>query len=151
MSHTILNLNYKATTTPAGLYEANYRRLDRLIPELRALPLNKTIDLPTSKLSIGILQQYKYTSVLALKQSLLTTNEQFSFINMELRMCHDARLLEVIGYQGKNPVQSAVKYPNKHMLQLDEKKQLNLLLKDILEHAIKTKSYSEGNSSLHCH
>lgn len=151
MSHTILSLNYKAATTPTGLYEANYRRLDRLIPELRTLPLNKVVELPESILAIGIVQQYKYTSVISLQQSLLTTNKQLSIINMELRMCHDARLLEVISYQGKSPVQSALKYPNKQMLQLDEKKQLNLLLKDILEHAIRNKSYSEGSSSLHCH
>lgn len=141
---TILRKAYSCHT-PAGLYEANYRRLNRLIPKLKSLKLNKNINLPISKLSIKVLEQYKYTSVLKLNQplaysfesSLSTMGEDLAMINMELRVCYDACLIEVIAYQGKNPIHSPLNYPNKHMLQVDEKKQLNLLLKDILDSALK--------------
>lgn len=135
MSHTIKRA-YQATT-PTGLYEANYRRLSRLVPDLRIYEIQESLSLPTSKIVITILEQHKYTTVIALKQTLQTRISHLSTIEMDLRICHDANVLEVIGYQGKSPIQSALVYPNKHMLQIDEKKQLNLLLKDILENSVK--------------
>lgn len=120
-----------------ALYETNYRRLNHLFPGLKIYKLNKTFHLPISQVCVGIIEQYKYTSIIFLKQSLKTTMAQLSTIKMKLRVCHDACLVEVIGYQGQSPIQSALTYPNKQMLQLDEKKQLNLLLKEILENTIK--------------
>lgn len=146
MSHTITKSIYR-TTTPTGLYEANFRRLSRLIPELTDYQINDSICLPLSTLCISVLEQFKYTTVIALKQSLQTDTRHVSAIDMDLRVCHDACLVEVIGYQGKSPIQSALVYPNKHMLQVDEKKQLNLLLKDILENAIKNARYYAHSTS----
>ena len=136
MSHTIKPSLYM-TTTPTGLYEANYRRLTRLIPDIKTYAKKESIELNASKIDIIIIEQFKYTTVIELKQALQASARHFSSIDMEIRICHDANLVEVIGYQGKSPIQSALVYPNKHMLQVDEKKQLNLLLKDILENAIK--------------
>lgn len=148
MSHTITQSFY-STTTPTALYEANYRRFIRLTPELLDLQVNESFCLPLSKLSITVLEQHKYTTVIALKQSLQTDIMHLSAIDMDLRICHDACVVEVLGYQGKSPVQSALVYPNKHMLQVDEKKQLNLLLKDILENSIKTE-YHHARSKSPC-
>lgn len=140
MSHTIAKHHYQ-TTTPTGLYEANYRRLSRLVPGLNTCEVDETVFLPQSKIAITILEQHKYTTVIALKQSLHTHISRLSSIAMDLRICHDANVLEVIGYQGKSPIQSALVYPNKHMIQIDEKKQLNLLLKDILENSVKIEQH----------
>lgn len=151
MSHTIVDSLCRkkyTNTTPTALYETNYRRLNRLIPNLKAIKLNKIIDLPISKLSIRIIEQYKYTSLIVLHQSLITTFTQLSVINMELRACHDACVIEVIAYQGESPIQSALTYPNKQMLQRDEKKQLNLLLKEILESALKNEFSTDHLSSV---
>ena len=141
MSHTITKYDYQ-TTTPTGLYEANYRRLSRLLPDLSNCEVKETLSLPKSKITVTILEQHKYTTVIALKQSLQTSISHLSAIAMDLRICHDANVLEVIGYQGTSPVQSALVYPNKHMIQIDEKKQLNLLLKDILENSVKIERHS---------
>jgi len=141
MSHTIIKYGYQ-TTTPTGLYEANYRRLSRLLPDLSNYEVKDTLSLTKSKITVTILEQHKYTTVIALKQSLQTSFSHLSSIAMELRICHDANVLEVIGYQGTSPVQSALVYPNKHMIQIDEKKQLNLLLKDILENSVKIERHS---------
>jgi len=73
---------------------------------------------------------------------------QLATINLKVRVCHDAGVAEVIGYQGKSPVQSAQSYPNKQMLQIDEKKQLNLLLKEVLENMIKNKFSKNKISSI---
>ncbi len=146
MSHTIRKSAH-IITTPTGLYEANYRRLLRLVPELHSLNVNVKHYLAHSDLSLCALEQYKYTSIVSLQQSLPAMLSQqthdsghfrhLTLIDMELRVCHDACLAEVIGYQGKSPIQSARSYPNKHMLQVDEKRQLNLFLKDVLETSLK--------------
>ena len=157
MTHTLSKSNYQ-TTTPTGLYEANFRRLLRLVPEVSELLVNDEFFLPASKITLGILEQYKYTTVLSLQQSLQTNvttylNEYLKSINhlssidMELRVCHDACLVEVIGYQGKSPIESAYVYPNKHMLQIDEKRQLNLFLKDVLERSLKTEKHTKSINS----
>lgn len=157
MTHTISKSEHRITT-PTGLYEANFRRLIRLVPELGNLPVNETFYLPRSQISINILQQFKYTTVISLKQSLqtsliqdmtqkLTPAAHLYSIDMELRVCHDACLLEVIGYQGKTPIQSAHVYPNKHMLQVDEKRQLNLLLKEVLENSLKNEYHQSRTDS----
>ncbi|MCU7967770.1 MAG: DUF1249 domain-containing protein, partial [gamma proteobacterium symbiont of Bathyaustriella thionipta] len=146
------------TTTPTGLYEANYRRLQRLAPQLSELSANDVLLLSASKITLRILEQYKYTTVISLKQLLQTelsahlndhskSMSHLASIDMELRVCHDACLVEVIGYQGKSPIQSACVYPNKHMLQVDEKRQLNLFLKDVLESALKSQYYRKRISS----
>ena len=141
MSHTIKRPR-RLTTTPTGLYEANFRRLLRLMPV--QLSANKTFSLAQAKITIKVLQQYKYTTVISLKKILHTQPESYlsilshlSVIDMELRICHDACVVEVIGYQGKSPIQSLCPYPNEDMLQIDEKRQLNLFLKDVLENALK--------------
>ena len=136
MSHTIIRRQYQ-TTTPVGLYEANFRRLTRILPDIAQRKVGESIELAAENTTITILEQFKYTSIISLQQVLNTSFNKLSDVEMELRICHDARLLEVAGYQGRNPVQSALYYPNKHMLQLDEKKQLNLLLKEILETSIR--------------
>ena len=153
MTHTINKSNYQSTT-PTGLYEANYRRLLRLVPEVSELSVNNNFFLSASTIILRILERYKYTTIISLKQPLQTnlktslkTMTHLSSIDMELRVCHDACLVEVIGYQGKSPIQSASVYPNKHMLQIDEKRQLNLFLKDVLESSLKTKYYQKRISS----
>ena len=161
MTHTITQSVHR-TTTPTGLYEANYRRLIRLMPKLSTMRMNDNYSLSLSKIVINIIEQYKYTTVISLKRSLTLSSHisdtsqklnrlnplsQLSSINMELRVCHDACLVEVIGYQGKAPIQSAHVYPNKHMLQIDEKRQLNLFLKDVLENSLKTEYHHSCISS----
>ncbi len=157
MTHTITQSLYR-TTTPTGLYEANYRRLIRLVPGIRAIAVNDSFCLHSSKIVINILEQYKYTSVISLKQALqMPAKNDGEFketmfvhpgsIDMELRVCHDASLVEIIGYQGCSPIQSANVYPNKHMLQVDEKRQVNLFLKEVLEHSLKCENQLRQTSS----
>jgi len=153
MSHTIKKSNHHITT-PTALYEANYRRLVRLTStvvydgsiqfnSIKTGLVNQCIELVYANMSFCILEQYKYTTIISLKQNLV--NEKKGFINltgidMQLRICHDACVVEVIAYQGKSPIQSASVYPNKHMLQIDEKRQLNIFLKELLEYTLKART-----------
>jgi uncharacterized protein YqiB (DUF1249 family) len=143
----MMKKNAYLTTTPVGLYESNYRRLNRLFDDLSIFSVGDIITLQHSEIRLQILEQHKYTTVIHFQQNLQTHFKQLNAIEMELRICHDASLTEVVGYQGQSPVQSALVYPNRHMLQVDEKKQLNLLLKDILENAIKSERRKNHTTS----
>ena len=136
MSHTLSN-SKRLTTTPVALYEGNYRRIMRLFPELRELNKGYVVDNLSEELNLIILEQHKYTTMVSLTHQLRSAHS-FAKITMDLRGCHDAGLLEVIAYQGQSQLYSIHAYPNKHMLQTDEKRQINLFLRDLLEHAIKS-------------
>ncbi len=164
MTHTI-NRSKHIITTPTGLYEANYRRLMRLVPNLRTLQVNDQHGLSAEKITLKILQQYKFTSVISFQQSLqwldfdsdsdtnIHSSEEpalnhLRFIDMELRACHDACLLEVIAYQGKSPIHTSEAFPANHLLQRDEKRQLNLFLKELLEKSLKTECHHKQMAKL---
>lgn len=139
MSHTIPNYG---ATTPTALYEANYRRFIKLFDVIGDLLPEQSIELLASQIDLCILEQHKYTTVVLFTKHLASRQRpgqhgQYNKIEMELRICHDACVIEVIAYQGHKPIVSAVTYPNQQMLQIDEKKQLNLLLKEILENAVR--------------
>jgi uncharacterized protein YqiB (DUF1249 family) len=139
MSHTISDYG---TATPTALYEANYRRFIKLFNDVRDLLPGKNIELLVSQIDLCILEQHKYTTVVSFTKYLVTQEwsgqlGRYSKVAMELRVCHDASVIEVIAYQGHKPIVSAITYPNQEMLHLDEKKQLNRLLKEILENAIR--------------
>lgn len=139
MSHTIPDYG---AATPTALYEANYRRFVKLFDAVTHLSIDEIIELGASHIELCILEQHNYTTVVLFTKHLasrqcLGQHGRYSTIEMELRVCHDACVIEVIAYQGHKPIVSAVTYPNQQMLHLDEKKQLNRLLKEILENAIK--------------
>lgn len=139
MSHTIPDYG---AATPTALYEANYRRFVKLFAGIAHLSVDEIIKLLASQIDLRILEQHNYTTVVLFNKRLASRqghaqHDQYSKIEMELRVCHDACVIEVIAYQGHKPIVSAVTYPNQQMLHLDEKKQLNRLLKEILENAIR--------------
>ena len=142
MTHTIKKSTHRITT-PTELYEANYRRFIRLSTQLSRLPVGKQQILAASGVCLEVLEQFKYTSIISLKQSLFRAFAEYelpslplSCITMELRVCHDACVIEVISYEGTYAIQSARVYPNQHMWQIDEKRQLNFFLKELLEEAL---------------
>ncbi|WP_198264022.1 DUF1249 domain-containing protein [sulfur-oxidizing endosymbiont of Gigantopelta aegis] len=159
MSHTIKQSKH-SITTPTGLYEANYRRLMRLVPDLCAKQVNDKYCLSAEQMTLKVLQQYKYTTVISFQHSLHIPGNTVNFyhedyelshlqaIDMELRVCHDACLLEVIAYQGKSPIHSSQAFPAKHLLQRDEKRQLNLFLKELLEKSLRTEYHHKPLAKL---
>jgi len=54
-------------------------------------------------------------------------------LTMTVRMYHDAKVAEVMNCSGHGTFEPEYGYPNKHMLQRDEKRQLNQLLGEWLD------------------
>ena len=141
MSHTIpANKKISKLVTPLALYESNYRRILKLFPELmdahhQGNSGGSLFALRDESVQVKIIEQHKYTSIIKLTKFIAGVNQKtrIKSAQMDLRICFDARLVEVISFQNSQPIKMYRSYPNKEMLLPDEKKQLNLHLKNILE------------------
>lgn len=111
------------------LYEGNYRSLTYLVPALRSIQVPATFilsDLPRIRMSI--VECCKYTALLAFTHSLSVGAVRVPDLALKVRICHDARVAEVIGYQGRSRFAAVYPYPNKDMYGVFEKRQVNLFL-----------------------
>ncbi len=97
-----------------------------------------------AQLSINIHEQSVYTTMLSLcytfneSPSYLSQALQgFSALEFEVRLYHDAHVLEIMGFQGMYSIQPSYQYPNKRMHQPDEKLQQQTLLRLCLQYALK--------------
>jgi uncharacterized protein YqiB (DUF1249 family) len=111
------------------LYEGNYRSLAQLVPGLRSIQVPATFilsDLPRIRMSI--VESCKYTALLAFTHSLALGADWVPDLALKVRICHDARVAEVIGYQGRCRFAAVYPYPNKDMYGVFEKRQINLFL-----------------------
>ena len=111
------------------LYEGNYRSLAQLVPGLRSIQVPATFilsDLPRIRMSI--VECCKYTALLAFTHSLAPGTNWVADLALKVRICHDARVAEVIGYQGRSRFAAVYPYPNRDMHGVFEKRQVNLFL-----------------------
>lgn len=129
-----------------SLCERNYAQLRHLLP-FSAQPLNvkkavseQQAQSPDSQLiqinaqegyRIRLLELCKFTTTIKIEHvsetALAWLRPQF-----EVRLYHDARLAEVISCQQMRRFKAVYDYPNLEMMQPDEKRQINLLLRDWL-------------------
>ncbi|MFK5892726.1 MAG: DUF1249 domain-containing protein [Pseudomonadota bacterium] len=135
-----MNRKYKIadTVTPSMLYETNYYKVLLLFPQINCSKQlqNKTLKCRDKSLQITIKEQHKYTSVINLYK-LLPVNKNIKMVDMHLRLYHDAKLIEVVAFQGSKKLKKYENYPNKDMYLVDEKKQLNFHLESILDMGLK--------------
>lgn len=119
-----------------GECELNYQRLQELVPALRARQgaANACVaDAPPLRLEV--LDHGPYTTTLELHQPHQNGSPWLSLPRMRIRAYHDARLAEVVCYQGEgrfNP-RYPHPYPNRGMIRRDEKQQVNFLLGEWLK------------------
>ncbi len=127
------------------LYEANYSKLVRLIPNaLHGITLHeiKSISLANDtpiKFVLEINEHHKYTIIAELKISYSFSNPLVSSPTFKLRICRDAKVAEVVGYHQHTHFEPDYEYPNQHMLHRDEKHQVNHLLSEFLDYFINDK------------
>jgi uncharacterized protein len=138
--------------------DANYIRLLKLLGNTRsinrrifALPgLGKSQGTETDKtqiaVSLEVLEEFKYTSTICIKQERLakgvTSIEKITALEAEpahynspvmiIRVYHDAKTAEVTSFQNHTFFKTVYTVPNPHMYQRDEKEQLNLFLAEWL-------------------
>lgn len=111
------------------IYEGNYRSLAQLVPGLRSMQVPASFvlsDLPRIRMSV--VECCKYTALLAFSHALAPGAGRVPDLALKVRMCHDARVAEVIGYQGRSRFAAVYPYPNQDMHGVFEKRQVNLFL-----------------------
>lgn len=131
--------DYHRSVTPLSVYENNYHKIMRLFPVIReqddfAKAFNKRKYCLSSGLCLQIIEHFRYTSLIHLSQDLVE-NSKMLHIQLELRLSHDVRVAEVSSFQGRAIRQKRFTYPNAVMQRIDEKKQMNLHVKMLLDQA----------------
>lgn len=114
------------------LYEINYGKLLRLF---RNVPgVYHRVNHPTGlHFEIALQEDHRYTSVVEIIVALSTPSTPPLNLSMTVRMYHDAKVAEVVNCSGQGIFEPEYGYPNKCMLQRDEKRQVNRLLGEWLD------------------
>ncbi|OPX56200.1 hypothetical protein SAMN02745127_00712 [Oceanospirillum multiglobuliferum] len=117
--------------------DANYLRLMRLLPDLERCEhwqfaiSDESVDLGV--LNINVTERSRYTTLLRIYQQ-DPWGEWLDQPELSVRLYHDARMAEVVGYQKQRHFEGRYLYPNPKMRQPDEKLQINLFLGEWLAH-----------------
>lgn len=120
-----------------SLYERNYRRVMLMLPYLCEMHGTSVIDIDgVMELRVTIHEHCRYTSIVSLSCRLPGTGELVPDPYMKIRVCHDARVAEVVAYQNCTRFRVMYPYPNRQMHQVREKRQVNVFLGEWLEHCL---------------
>ena len=127
------NIRQHRAQNPMWLYEHNYATLSALFPDIvfgDALSIRHELD--NSCLHIQIKEKNKYTLLIEVTEKFPHNSIWKQALNMRVRLYTDAKLAEVVNYQGKARFQPKYELPNPKMFHRDEKYQVNHLLYDWL-------------------
>jgi len=128
--------------------DANYARLMKLFPDM--IQVSEKTDeqkderkigiyhVEESVLTLRVLEQTPYTTLVRLGQEKNSDNgsEWFQLPVLTLRLYHDAKMAEVVTYEGDKRAFPRYEYPNERMYQKDEKAQWNQFLAEWLAHCL---------------
>lgn len=112
------------------VYETNYAKLNALLPSQPSVGDVRSYQVANLAYQLEVSEITKYTTVIDVSQC----DEQpiFPLPKMTVRLYHDARVAEVCASEQISRVKARYDYPNKKMMQKDEKFQLNQFLSDWL-------------------
>lgn len=118
--------------------EANYHRLLKLVPDAAQCDtwrIALSANMSDQCLQIQVIERSRYTTTLQLEQlsiRLPSDPEWLDLPRLVVRLYHDARLAEVLAWEGHKRVRPRYEYPNRQMYQSDEKLQINRFLGECL-------------------
>lgn len=118
--------------------EANYARMMKLLPSLSDCDewlFQVATGASQWHIQIAVTDRARYTTTVTITQDdgLLPWN---SAAELQVRLYHDARMAEVLGWQHHRRMRVRYEYPNRHMYQCNEKAQINQFLGEWLSHCL---------------
>ena len=128
----------------AGLHatcEGNYARLLQLFPDYETSNSREFLLGPGQRVRIEVVERCRYTTLMKVYQQGSTT-DWLAPPRFDLHVYHDARMVEVTGFQARRKVEARYEYPNPAMHSRDEKAQQNRFLAEWLAYCL-----SEGQVS----
>jgi uncharacterized protein YqiB (DUF1249 family) len=129
-----------------ALYESNYIRLTRLVPELHAME-GTTVSRVANALDLylTVIERSKYTTSLALTYRFQDGDKIFAEPNARVRVYHDARSVEVVSQIRRRRTNPVRRWRRRQMPELDRKWELNRFLYKWLGFCQR-----QGHIFLHC-
>ena len=137
MTHTIPTNHLKSRSRILRTFEDNYTLLLGLFAPLFSGEEEIMLDAgdDSMPISVKVCERHKYMTIIELNQQ-LAEDQKIPDILLRLRIYFDARVAEVIGYQGIERIPARYQFELKRGDVRDEKMQVNLLLNDFLSHII---------------
>lgn len=115
--------------------ETNYVRLTKLLANNQLPSLQNEFRFMVARGEqhwlhiLYITERSRYTTTLELSREAIDTSSNWlKMPKLTLRMYHDAKLAEVLAWEGHKRLRPRYEYPNQSMYQSDEKYQLNRFL-----------------------
>lgn len=120
---TVKKARYKVDIAELhALCEANYARFLQIFPGYESSNVRE-LTVGGARVCLEVIERSRFTTSFRLKQ---THSERWlGALSLELRAYHDARMLEVVGFQAQRSIAARYAYPNEHMHQQDEKVRQN--------------------------
>ncbi len=124
----------------ASVCEANYWRLQRLLPDQDRLDY-RTLEVhhgdhSAAKINFEVLDRFKYTLTLLIDYRVQNLPKSVNSLRLIVRMYHDVNMAEVVDCEKGSQLDGIYNYPNKTMYHIDEKSQLNLFLAECLSQCL---------------
>jgi uncharacterized protein YqiB (DUF1249 family) len=123
--------------------ESNYFRLLQLFPDYETSNFREFNLSGGERVRIDIVERCRYTTCMKVHQQ-GGLNGWLTSPQFEVRVYHDARMAEVIGFQSRRRAAARYPYPNPDMHARDEKAQQNLFLAEWLGHCLEQGCSVEG-------
>ncbi len=115
---------------------ANYGLMLKIFPVLLADSTFEFAISDCSTVRMNLIERTPYTDLVGLQQSAVAKIlPELSLC--KIRMYHDAKMAEVVEWEGQRSLKGRYQYPNKAMHQEDEKWQRNRFLGELLEHCLR--------------
>lgn len=115
--------------------ECNYARLLQLFPDYETSNTREFQLHDGARVRIEVVERCRYTTLMRVQQhdsdSVWLLAPRF-----DLRVYHDARMVEVTGFQTQRQIAARYEYPNRLMHSRDEKSQQNLFLAEWLSYCL---------------
>lgn len=115
--------------------EANYLRLQKLVAGLEQNEYRFMVRRGQQEWLelLHIIERSPYTTTLRLKRvAIMPVAQWLHMPSLTVRMYHDAKLAEVLAWEGHKRLRPRYDYPNQAMYQSDEKLQINQFLGECL-------------------
>lgn len=130
MTHSIKEFRKK---NPMWFFERNFSVLSTMLDEVQLLRYGvANFEVADSLVELSLIENTRYTLLIRINQKFRNGSDFLKDISFDVRLYQDAKLAEVLSYQGRARMEFRYNYPNKHMFVPDEKQQGNLLLHDWL-------------------
>jgi uncharacterized protein YqiB (DUF1249 family) len=117
--------------------ESNYARLMQLFPDYETRNFREFALADATRVRVDVVERCRYTTLMKVQQQ-GSSSPWLVAPRFELRAYHDARMVEVTGFQYQRRIAARYDYPNNRMHARDEKTQQNQFLAEWLAHCLES-------------